>query len=172
VNVPGFWPKFGLVPHTPAACGEFPPAFAARDEVPPELAHLARKKGRRRAAKGPCPTHGPAPLNAHSLGVCMGCHACAPNREHAASKLHRPALNYDRRKGSWEYQEAERLKAEKKRKADAGRKKKPVRLTARERRQMLRDAKAGDQPLPIVRAFLESIATPSGGPSTPAAIAS
>jgi hypothetical protein len=152
-SAPPFWPLFGL---------NWPPV-----PPPPPVSDCGPRAERKRRERGqaarPCATC-KGKIAAHSWAICMTCSATAPGKE-AVARKHGKAVDscpVDLRKGTPYEQEQAAARAKAKAAAKAARK--PV-LTAKDRRALRADARAGDQPLPIVEAFLaaqaKSTATPS-----------
>lgn len=101
-----------------------------------------------RVKKGlPCPTCGRGPRPGSSL-VCMDCHRGSPGMERAAARHVLPSYATDRRKEP----------------KDSAPAKKPVRLTAKQRKSLLADARKGEHNLPLVEAFLASQDQAHDGP--------
>jgi hypothetical protein len=143
INASQFVPMFGVSPHTPGLCRE-------KDANVEQDAKPRPKKRRRQTPIGPCPTCGGG-IKEGSIFVCASCHAVAPDKAAKVGRHVLPALEYDARYGDGLEKQREKAKADAK-----AAKRKEVRLTAKQRKALLRDAKAGEHPLPIVEAFLLS----------------
>jgi hypothetical protein len=146
-TAPPFWPRFGL--NWPS----IPPPQPVRDCGP--------RAERKKRAKGPCPTCGGS-IPDYSWACCMTCSSVAPAKEGIAHR-HGHAVGscpVDLRKGTPFEQKQAHERAVRLAKAKAVRDAKKPTLTAKERRGLMADARAGDQPLPIVKAFLASQVKP------------
>lgn len=122
-------PMFGVAPHTPGRV---------------ELAKA--KRGRPRL----CPTCGPGVGHGSSL-YCCTCDRGSPELERFAARHALP----DDRQARAEAERAEKARKAKKPKGK-GKAKAKAGLTAKQRKALLRDAKAGEHELPIVEMFLAS----------------
>lgn len=155
MNTAQFVPMLGVAPHSPARCipvravdresdANKPDAIDPRKgEQPP------RRKGKRRQTEsGPCGTCG-GRIPVGSVFVCLACHSVAPDVAAKVGRHALPALEFDARYGDNREKQAKKAAAEAK-----AAKRKEVRLTAKQRKGLLKDARAGDQPLPLVQAFL------------------
>jgi hypothetical protein len=152
INPSRFLPMFGVAPHVPAICTSGEPDGNPAEAIDPRTGLTARPKRSRKSRPqrtGPCGVCG-GRIPVGSVFVCATCHAVAPDIAAKVARHGFPACGHNR----MSVRECEIQKAQLKAQVSGPKAEKPVSLTAKERKGLRRDARAGEHPLPVVEAFL------------------